>query len=78
MTIETNTAGVLALILIMTLVTLVTRFGGVFVMTYPWEMRDISHSRLGFQFQRKFLPANYSFGLQVFFEPVLGPFPAIS
>jgi len=34
MTIETNTAGVLALILIMTLVTLVTRFGGVFVMSF--------------------------------------------
>lgn len=34
MTIETNTAGVLALILIMTLVTLATRFGGVFVMSF--------------------------------------------
>ncbi|RBW48440.1 AzlD family protein [Marinobacter sp. F3R11] len=34
MTIETNTVGVLALILIMTLVTLVTRFGGVFVMSF--------------------------------------------
>lgn len=34
MTIETNTAGVLALILIMTLVTLATRFGGVFAMSF--------------------------------------------
>ncbi|PCM45073.1 AzlD family protein [Marinobacter sp. ANT_B65] len=34
MTIETNTTGVLALILIMTLVTLATRFGGVFVMSF--------------------------------------------
>lgn len=34
MTIETNTTGVLALILIMTLVTLLTRFGGVFVMSF--------------------------------------------
>lgn len=34
MTIETNTAGVLALILIMTLVTLATRFGGVFIMSF--------------------------------------------
>lgn len=34
MTIETNTTGVLVLILIMMLVTLVTRFGGVFVMSY--------------------------------------------
>jgi len=34
MTIETTTVGVLALILIMTLVTLATRFGGVFIMSY--------------------------------------------
>lgn len=34
MTIETNTMGVLALILIMMLVTLATRFGGVFVMSF--------------------------------------------
>jgi len=34
MTIETTPAGVLALILIMTLVTLLTRFGGVFVMSF--------------------------------------------
>lgn len=34
MTIETTTTGVLALILIMTLVTLATRFGGVFIMSY--------------------------------------------
>lgn len=34
MTIETTPAGVLALILIMTLVTLATRFGGVFVMSF--------------------------------------------
>ncbi|WP_417543858.1 AzlD family protein [Marinobacter sp.] len=34
MTIETTTTGVLVLILIMTLVTLVTRFGGVFIMSY--------------------------------------------
>ncbi len=34
MTIETTPAGVLALILIMLLVTLVTRFGGVFVMSF--------------------------------------------
>jgi uncharacterized membrane protein len=34
MTIETTTAGVVALILIMTLVTLLTRFGGVFVMSF--------------------------------------------
>jgi len=34
MTIETTTTGVLALILIMTLVTLATRFGGVFVMSF--------------------------------------------
>ncbi|MBQ0832322.1 AzlD domain-containing protein [Marinobacter sp.] len=34
MTIETTTVGVLALIMIMTLVTLATRFGGVFIMSY--------------------------------------------
>lgn len=34
MTIETTTAGVLALIAIMALVTLVTRFGGVFAMSF--------------------------------------------
>ncbi|NWN91200.1 AzlD domain-containing protein [Marinobacter adhaerens] len=34
MTIETTTAGVLALIVIMTLVTLVTRLGGVFAMSF--------------------------------------------
>lgn len=34
MTIETTTTGVLVLILIMTLVTLVTRLGGVFIMSY--------------------------------------------
>ena len=34
MTIETTTAGVLALIAIMTVVTLVTRFGGVFAMSF--------------------------------------------
>lgn len=34
MTIETTTAGILALIAIMTLVTLVTRFGGVFLMSF--------------------------------------------
>ncbi|MBB5322004.1 AzlD family protein [Marinobacter oulmenensis] len=34
MTIETTSAGVLALIAIMALVTLVTRFGGVFVMSF--------------------------------------------
>ncbi|WP_100638520.1 AzlD family protein [Marinobacter salexigens] len=34
MTIETTTTGVLLLILIMTLVTLVTRFGGVFIMSF--------------------------------------------
>ncbi len=34
MTIETTTAGVAALILIMALVTLITRFGGVFVMSF--------------------------------------------
>ncbi len=34
MTIETTTAGVLALIAIMTVVTLITRFGGVFAMSF--------------------------------------------
>lgn len=34
MTIETSTTGVLALIAIMTVVTLATRFGGVFVMSF--------------------------------------------
>ncbi len=34
MTVETTPAGVLALILIMTLVTLLTRFGGVFAMSF--------------------------------------------
>ena len=34
MTIETTTLGVLALITIMTVVTLITRFGGVFVMSF--------------------------------------------
>ena len=34
MTIETTTFGVLALITIMTVVTLITRFGGVFVMSF--------------------------------------------
>ena len=34
MTIETTSAGVLALIAIMTVVTLVTRFGGVFLMSF--------------------------------------------
>jgi uncharacterized membrane protein len=34
MTIETTTLGVVALIVIMTLVTLVTRFGGVFLMSF--------------------------------------------
>lgn len=34
MTIETTTAGILALIVIMTLVTLVTRLGGVFAMSF--------------------------------------------
>ncbi|MFP3977671.1 AzlD family protein [Marinobacter sp. KMM 10035] len=34
MTIETTTGGVLVLILIMTLVTLATRFGGVFIMSF--------------------------------------------
>lgn len=34
MTIETTTTGVLILILIMTLVTLATRFGGVFIMSF--------------------------------------------
>jgi uncharacterized membrane protein len=33
-TIETTTLGVMALITIMTLVTLITRFGGVFVMSF--------------------------------------------
>lgn len=34
MTVETTTAGVLALVAIMTLVTLLTRFGGVFIMSF--------------------------------------------
>ena len=34
MTIETTTAGVLALIVIMTLVTMLTRFGGVYLMSF--------------------------------------------
>ena len=34
MTIETSTAGILLLIAIMTAVTLVTRFGGVFIMSF--------------------------------------------
>ncbi|AZT84739.1 AzlD domain-containing protein [Marinobacter sp. NP-4(2019)] len=34
MTIETTTAGILALIAIMTVVTLATRFGGVFIMSF--------------------------------------------
>ncbi len=34
MTIETTTTGILALIAIMTVVTLATRFGGVFVMSF--------------------------------------------
>ncbi len=34
MSIETTTAGILALIAIMTLVTMVTRFGGVFLMSF--------------------------------------------
>jgi uncharacterized membrane protein len=33
-TIETTTTGVMVLILIMTLVTLATRFGGVFIMSF--------------------------------------------
>ncbi|HEY9120093.1 MAG TPA: AzlD domain-containing protein, partial [Marinobacter sp.] len=34
MTVETTTAGILALIGVMTLVTLATRFGGVFLMSF--------------------------------------------
>ncbi len=34
MSIETTTAGILALIAIMTIVTMVTRFGGVFLMSF--------------------------------------------